>query len=103
MGHAAIHLEPTRSLMDHRGHPNNGSWWNHRLWPLPDLLSRVRGSSAMRCKQVWKDSKRRFHRQFYADGVHFEFPRVIHSICLHAMWKSRSAAAARRVPAHEII
>ncbi len=94
--------EHARSLMDHRGHPNNWIMVESSALALAGICF-----PGFREARLWMQTglerlETEFHRQFYADGVHFEISPLYHSICLHAMLEVKEAAAARRVPLPEI-
>ncbi len=93
--------EHARSLMDHRGHPNN--------WIIVESSSLALAGicfPGFREAELWMKTgierlKTEFHRQFFKDGVHFEISPMYHAICLHAMLEVKQAAAAREMPLPE--
>src|SRR5271157_604755 len=90
------------SLMDHRGHTNNWIIVESSALTLAGICFPGFKEARLWMQTGLERLETEFHRQFYADGVHFEISPLYHSICLHAMLEVREAAAARRVPLPEI-
>jgi hypothetical protein len=94
--------EHAGSLMDHRGHPNNWIMVESSALALAGICFPGFKEALLWIQTGLERLETEFHRQFYADGVHFEISPLYHSICLHAMLEVKEAAAARRVPLPEI-
>ncbi len=94
--------EHARSLMDHRGHPNNWIMVESSALALAGICFPGFKEARLWMQTGLERLETEFHRQFHADGVHFEISPLYHSICLHAMLEVKEAAAARRVPLPEI-
>jgi Heparinase II/III N-terminus/Heparinase II/III-like protein len=90
--------EHARSLMDHKGHPNN--------WIIVESSALALAGMCFprfREAKLWLQTgverlEAEFHKQFFPDGVHFEISPLYHSICLNAMLEVKQSAAARGVP-----
>jgi hypothetical protein len=89
--------EHARSLMDHKGHPNNWIIVESSALALAGICFPGFKEARLWMQTGLERLETEFHRQFYADGVHFEISALYHSICLHAMLEVKEAAAARRV------
>lgn len=85
--------EHATSLMDHQGHPNN--------WIIVESAALA---LAGLCFPQFKDAEHwwetglqrlsdQFHRQFLADGAHFELSPLYHAICLHAFLEVKEAVS----------
>ncbi len=89
--------EHARSLMDHRGHPNN--------WIIVESAALALAGICFpqfREAPTWKEEglerlRIEFRSQFFSDGVHFEISPLYHAICLHAFIEVKQAAAATGV------
>ncbi len=93
--------EHARSLMDHRGHPNNWIIVESSALALAGICFPGFRESRLWFQTGVERLETEFHRQFYADGVHFEISPLYHSICLNAMLEVKEAAAARGLPLPE--
>ena len=87
--------EHAKSLMDHKGHPNN--------WIIVESCALVLAGicfPGFREAGLWIETglrrlRNEFHRQFFPDGVHFEISPLYHAICLHALIEVKAAAASK--------
>jgi hypothetical protein len=85
--------EHARSLMDHRGHPNNWMIVESSALALAGICF-----PEFREAGTWVDEgierlRVQFGEQFFEDGVHFEISPLYHAICLHALLEVKHAAA----------
>jgi hypothetical protein len=94
--------EHARSLMDHRGHPNNWIIVESSALALAGICFPGFWEAGLWLKTGLERLESEFHRQFYADGVHFEISPLYHSICLQAALEVKQAGEARGVPLPEI-
>jgi hypothetical protein len=89
--------EHARSLMDHKGHPNN--------WIIVESAALAQAGICFpefhEAETWFATGLQRLHdeldKQFFADGVHFEISPLYHMICLHALIELKNAASARQV------
>jgi hypothetical protein len=89
--------EHARSLMDHKGHPNN--------WIIVESAALAQAGICFpefREAEAWFGTglqrlRDELDKQFFADGVHFEISPLYHAICLHALIELKNAAAARQI------
>lgn len=89
--------EHARSLIDHKGHPNN--------WIIVEsaalATAGIRFPEFREAETWFRTGLQRLHdeldRQFFADGVHFEISPLYHMICLHALIELKNAASVRQV------
>ncbi|MGB6068663.1 MAG: alginate lyase family protein [Desulfomonilaceae bacterium] len=90
--------EHARSLMDHRGHPNNWIIVESSSLALAGICFPEFREAGLWVQTGMERLETEFHRQFFEDGVHFEISPLYHAICLHAMLEVKQAAAARGMP-----
>jgi hypothetical protein len=84
--------EHARSLMDHRGHPNN--------WIIVESAALALAGICFpefRDARTWVEEgverlRIQFGDQFFEDGAHFEMSPLYHAICLHALLEVKQAA-----------
>ncbi len=84
--------EHARSLMDHRGHPNN--------WIIVESAALALAGICFpefRDARTWVEEgverlRIQFGDQFFEDAVHFEISPLYHAICLHAFIEVKQAA-----------
>jgi hypothetical protein len=89
--------EHARSLMDHKGHPNN--------WIIVESAALALAGICFpefRDAEGWFETgvqrlSAEFNRQFFPDGAHFEISPMYHAICFHALTEVKAAAAARNI------
>lgn len=90
--------EHARSLVDHKGHPNN--------WLIVESAALALVGI---CFPEFRDAHHwmltglqrlefEMDRQFLSDGVHFEISPLYHAICFHALLDVKVAATSRRIP-----
>lgn len=89
--------EHARTLMDHKGHPNNWIIVESAALALAGIcfpqFREAKSWAAAGIERLHKE----FGRQFFEDGAHFELSPLYHAICLHALLEVKEAAYARDV------
>lgn len=94
--------EHARSLMDHKGHPNNWIIVESAALALAGLCFSGFVDAAQWMETGIQRLELEFKRQFFSDGVHFEISALYHSICLHAYVEVKEAADVAGVKLPEI-
>jgi hypothetical protein len=84
--------EHARSLMDHRGHPNNWIIIESAALAITGLLFRHFSEAGEWFKTGTDRVFSQIEIQFYPDGSHFEISPLYHSICLNALFELRKVA-----------
>ncbi|MCX5816215.1 MAG: heparinase II/III family protein [Proteobacteria bacterium] len=90
--------EHARHLMDHKGHPNNWIIVESTALALAGICLPELTEAAKWFEEGVSRLESEFHRQFMADGVHFELSPLYHAICLHALLEVKRAASVKHVP-----
>ena len=90
--------EHARSLMDHKGHPNNWIIVESSALTCVGLCFPEFRESHLWVKTGLERLRAEFQRQFFHDGVHFEISPLYHAICLHALLEVKQVAKAREFP-----
>jgi len=86
--------EHARSLMDHRGHPNNWIIVESAALVLAGLCFPEFNEASQWIKTGLERLRDEFRRQFFSDGAHFEISPLYHAICVHALLEVKQVAAA---------
>ncbi|MBI4966066.1 MAG: alginate lyase family protein [Desulfomonile tiedjei] len=89
--------EHARSLVDHRGHPNNWIIVESAALALAGLCFPEFKEASQWLKIGLERLRDEFRRQFFSDGVHFEISPLYHAICVHALLEVKQAAEAKGV------
>ncbi len=87
--------EQARSLMDHKGHPNNWIVVESCALALTGIYFPGFREASLWIETGLRRLRNEFHRQFFPDGVHFEISPLYHAICLHALIEVKAAAASK--------
>jgi hypothetical protein len=83
--------EHARSLMDHKGHPNNWIMVESASLALTGLLFPEFEESDFWVRTGIERLQEEFSRQFFRDGVHFEISPLYHAICFHSLLELKLA------------
>ena len=89
--------EHARSLMDHKGHPNNWIIVESAALALAGICFPEFREAGEWFETGVQRLRTEFNRQFFPDRVHFEISPMYHAICLHALLEVKDAAAARGI------
>lgn len=89
--------EHARSLMDHKGHPNNWIVVESAALALAGICFPEFREAGEWFETGVQRLRSEFDRQFFPDGAHFEISPLYHTICLHALIEVKDAAAARNI------
>ncbi|MGO9121651.1 MAG: alginate lyase family protein [Desulfomonilaceae bacterium] len=89
--------EHARSLMDHKGHPNNWIIVESTALALAGICFPEFHEAETWFVTGLRRLRDELDKQFFADGVHFEISPLYHAICLHALIELKNAAVARQV------
>ncbi len=89
--------EHARSLMDHKGHPNNWIIVESAALALAGLCFPQFKEASQWVKTSIERLRDEFQRQFFSDGVHFEISPLYHSICVHALLEVRQVAVTKGI------
>jgi len=89
--------EHARSLMDHKGHPNNWIVVESAALALAGVCFREFREAGAWFETGVQRLRTEFNRQFFPDRVHFEISPMYHAICLHALIEVKDAVAAREI------
>ncbi|MBI5572588.1 MAG: alginate lyase family protein [Desulfomonile tiedjei] len=93
--------EHARSLLDHKGHPNNWIVVESAALALAGLCFPEFRDAGLWVQTGIERLQRAFRRQFLEDAVHFEISPLYHAICVHALLEVREAAELRGFPLPE--
>ncbi|MCX5812311.1 MAG: alginate lyase family protein [Proteobacteria bacterium] len=85
-------------FMDHKGHPNNWIIVESTALALAGMCLTEFTDAGKWFEEGVGRLEGEFHRQFMADGVHFELSPLYHAICLHALLEVKRVASVKHMP-----